>query len=66
MTERKKLKKQLSILKYNKRMLPLLIDCSDVYGDNYYNENMNVKLDKQILNLEKRIEEIDKIKEEND
>jgi hypothetical protein len=36
MTELKELKKELVKLKQFKRDLPLMIDCSEVYGDGYY------------------------------
>lgn len=59
MTERKQLKKQLSKLKYYQRSLPRLIDCSNAYGDNYYNESDTDSIDKQIKEVEYRILEID-------
>ena len=40
MTERKQLKKKLSKLKHFKANLPMLIDCSNVYGDDYYSKDV--------------------------
>lgn len=55
MTERKKLKKELSKLMHYKRSLPRLIDCSMVYGDNFFNEQDMVDTEKRIAEIEKQI-----------
>ena len=55
MTERRKLKKELSLLKYRRSQLPRLIDCSAVYGDSFYTDSYAVTLDSQIALLEQRI-----------
>ena len=59
MTERKQLKNKLSKLKHYKSNLPRLIDCSNVYGDNFYTNEDLKDVDKQIVELEKQIKEID-------
>jgi len=59
MTERKKLKKELSRLKAKKKILPMLIDCSQVYGDNYFNKNYELILDSEIASLIEKIKKID-------
>lgn len=59
MTVRKKLKKELSLLKYQRRLLPLLIDCSSVYGDEYYLEDDYKLIDAQIAKVEQLIADID-------
>lgn len=40
-------------------MLPMLIDCSSVYGDGYYNEDDYKLIDEAIAKVEKRIADID-------
>lgn len=62
MTERKKLKKQLSDLKRYKSALPRLIDCSDVYGYGFYNNDDLINVDEKIALVEMQIAEIDKLK----
>ena len=59
MTERKKLKKELSRLKSYRRNLPRLVDCSSVYGDEYYNEDDYKLIDEEIAKVERRIADID-------
>lgn len=61
MTERKKLKKQLSKLKAFKSHLPILIDCSNVYGDNYYTKDDFEDVNNQIKDIEDKISAIDLI-----
>ncbi len=61
MTERKQLKKKLAKLKHYKANLPRLIDCSNVYGDDYYTENDLSDVDKQIEEVERQIAEIDRL-----
>ena len=60
MTNRRKLKKQLSQLKSLKNTLPRLIDCSLAYGDNYFTEEAYARIEKDIEILEQRILNIDK------
>ncbi len=55
MSERKKLKQELSKLKYQKKQLYILIDCSEVYGDLYYNEKHMIALDKEISSIESKL-----------
>ena len=59
MTERKRLKKHLSKLNYYKKNLPRLIDCSKVYGDNFYTEDDLVMVEKDILRTQEKINKID-------
>ena len=61
MTELKQLKKKLAKLKHYKSNLPRLIDCSSVYGDEYYTKEDLLDAEKQIEELEKQIAEIDSI-----
>ena len=63
MTERKQLKKKLAKLKHYKANLPRLIDCSNVYGDDYYSREDLSDVDKQIKELEKQIAKIDRLSE---
>ena len=63
MTERKQLKKKLAKLKHYKSNLPRLIDCSNVYGDDYYSKDDLSDVDKQIEEVEKQIAEIDILSE---
>lgn len=63
MTERKQLKKKLAKLKHYKANLPRLIDCSNVYGDDYYSKDDLSDVDKQIEEVEKQIAEIDRMSE---
>lgn len=63
MTERKQLKKKLAKLKHYKANLPRLIDCSNVYGDDYYSKDDLSDVDKQIEKVEKQIAEIDRLSE---
>lgn len=63
MTERKQLKKKLAKLKHYKANLPRLIDCSNVYGDDYYSENDLSDVNKQIEEVENKIAEIDELSE---
>ena len=49
MTERKQLKNKLSKLKHYKLNLPRLIDCSNVYGDNFYTNEDLKDVVKQIV-----------------
>lgn len=63
MTERKQLKKKLAKLKHYKANLPRLIDCSSVYGDDYYSKDDFSDVDKQIEEVEKQIAEIDSLSE---
>lgn len=58
MTERRKLKKELAQLKRSRRMLPHLIDCCEVYGDNSFDKDDYSRIDKQITDLELRIEQL--------
>ena len=59
MTERKQLKKKFAKLKQYKANLPRLIDCSNVYGDDYYTNDDLSDVDKQIKEVERQIAEID-------
>jgi hypothetical protein len=59
MTIRRQLKKKLSLLKASRRNLPMLIDCSMVYGDNSYTVDDLILVDNNIALLEKQIREID-------
>jgi hypothetical protein len=61
MTERRQLKNKLSKLKHYKANLPRLIDCSNVYGDDYYSKDDLSDVDKQIEEVERQITEIDMI-----
>jgi hypothetical protein len=61
MTERKQLKKKLSKLKHYKANLPRLLDCSNVYGDDYYTKDDLSDADKQIEEVERQIAEIDRL-----
>ena len=63
MTERKQLKKKLAKLKHYKANLLRLIDCSNVYGDDYYSKDDLSDVDKQIEEVEKQISEIDSMSE---
>jgi hypothetical protein len=63
MTERKQLKKKLAKLKHYKANLPRLIDCSNVYGDDFYSKDDLSDVDKQIEEVEKQIAEIDRLSE---
>ena len=59
MTIRKQLKKQLSLLKAQRKNLPMLIDCSNVYGDSTYSVDTLIAVDNEIALIEKQIQEID-------
>lgn len=48
---KKTLKKRLSKLKHFKANLPRLIDCSEIYGDNYYSKDDLLDVEKQIEDL---------------
>lgn len=54
---KKSLKKQLRKLKSFEKELPLLIDCSDVYGDMYYTEEDLHSVRERIKEVEKLIEQ---------
>ena len=58
MTIRKQLKKKLSLLKASRRNLPMLIDCSMVYGDNSYTVDDLILTDNKIALLESQISEL--------
>ena len=58
MSPRRKLKQQLSKMKYQKKQLAFLIDCSTVYGDFYYNEKQMTSLDKDIIAIEDQLSEL--------
>lgn len=55
MTELRKLKKKLSKLKHYRSKLPSWIDCSEVYGDNYFTKEDIIDADNQIEEVEKQI-----------
>lgn len=55
MTERKKLKRKLSKLKYYRKMLPHYIDLGNVYGDGSFDQSDIEKADKEIKELEQLI-----------
>ena len=55
MTERKLLKKKLAKLKQFKNSLPILIDCSEVYGDDYYNKLALERTNKEISEIEEKL-----------
>jgi hypothetical protein len=59
MTERRQLKNKLSKLKHYKSNLPRLINCSNVYGDDYYSKDDLSDVDKQIEEVERQITELD-------
>ena len=65
MTERKRLKNELRKLQYYKKSLPRLIDCSEVYGDFYYDEKDLKIVDKEIELLTLKIKEIDETENKN-
>jgi hypothetical protein len=58
MSERKKLKKYLQRLKYERGLMPRLIDCSGVYGDGYYKKECLDKINKEILEVEQKLKEL--------
>ena len=58
MTLRRQLKKQLSLLKAQRRELPKLIDCSMVYGDTSYTADDLIFTDNKIALLESQISEL--------
>jgi len=60
MNELKQLKKKLKELKCFKKELPRLIDLSEIYGDDYYNENDLFDIDRQIEEIKEKITEIKK------
>lgn len=62
MTERKRLKLEISKLKSIKKSLPRLIDCSEAYGDNYFNDDTLKKVDEEIDKIEEKIRQIDLLK----
>jgi hypothetical protein len=62
MTERKRLKKYLSKLNQYKKRLPALIDCSRVYGDNFYTDADLVDVERNILRTQEKINKIDGLK----
>lgn len=51
------IKKKLAKLKHYKANLPRLIDCSNVYGDDYYSKDDLSDVDKQIEEVENKIAE---------
>lgn len=57
MSERKLLKKKLRRLKQARSQLPILIDCSEVYGDNYFTTKTLDDINKDIEYLEKQLNE---------
>lgn len=59
MTKRRKLKKELSKLKSYRKTFPRLMDCSEVFADNYFNEAILKRIDNDIINIEKKIAKID-------
>lgn len=59
MTERRRLKRELSKLKSFKKALPRYIDCSQVYGDNYFTPEIIEGVDKEISIIEAKIKAID-------
>lgn len=59
MTERRKLKSELSKLKHLKSSLPRLIDCSNVYGDGYFTSADIDDCERKILEIEAKIKQID-------
>lgn len=61
MTERRQLKIKLAKLKHYKLNLPRLIDCSNVYGDDYYTKDHLSDINKQIQEVEMQISEIDRL-----
>lgn len=65
MTERRKLKKELSKLKSFKNSLPRLMDCSEVYGDNYFNEDILKRVEDEIKIIEEKIARIDSLSQTN-
>lgn len=58
MTERKRLKKELAKLKLVRNGLPMLMDCSIVYGDGFYSADFLSKINAQIEEIETKIAEI--------
>ncbi len=58
MKKAKQLKKKLAKLKHYKANLPRLIDCSNVYGDDYYTQDDLSDVDNQIKEVERQIAEI--------
>lgn len=65
MTERKRLKKELSKWKHHLRNLPRLIDCSEVYGDDYYRKSDIDYVKAVIVEIENKLFEIDKLNSES-
>lgn len=55
MTERRKLKKELSKWRHYKNSLPRLIDCSDVYGDSTFTDKDVAYADFMILTIEEKL-----------
>ena len=55
--ERRYLKKQLSLIKCSIKSLPRLVDCSEVYGDNYYTNDMMTELMLKKSIIEQTLEE---------
>lgn len=58
--ERRELKKQLSLSKNFLKILPRLIDCSEVYGDSVFTistQEMRQELKNKILKLEESLSE---------
>lgn len=59
MTELRKLKKELSRLKSVRKILPILLECSELYGDCFYNESDIKRIDKEIEEVTLKLSEID-------
>jgi len=55
MSERKKLKKYLARLKYERGLMPRLIDCSEVYGDGFYKKECLDRINKEIKEVEEQL-----------
>lgn len=55
MTERKRLKKELAWLVQVRTQLPMLIDCSEIYGDRFYQQSDIDAIDVKIALIKSEI-----------
>ena len=55
METRKQMKKRLAEAKAYKATLPILIDCSQVYGDGMFTQDDYERVDKEIAELKEKL-----------